>query len=191
MKIEFIIPTYNRPNHLMTIISSIVAQSNPNWKINVVCDCPPEGSLDKIKEYYKDYNNIIFTLTEKRYNDWGHTPRNIGLEMATEDWVVMTGEDNYYVPAFVDEFLKNVDFQTKFMFCDMVHNWVNKEYIYVPAAPVYGRIDIGNFMTKRKFAQQMRLDTKEIAADAKFVEQYLMKFPGNIVHVKKVLYVHN
>jgi glycosyltransferase involved in cell wall biosynthesis len=191
MKIEFIIPTYNRPNHLMTIISSITAQSNDNWKVNVVCDCPPTGSLDKIVDYFKDNEKIKFTFLETRYNDWGHTPRNIGLEMATEEWVVMTGEDNYYTPVFVDEFLKNAEHNTKFVYCDMVHNWVNKEYIYVPAAPIYGRIDIGNFMTRRKFAQQLRLDVKEIAADAKFVEEYINKFPGYVTHIKKGLYVHN
>ena len=30
------------------------------------------------------------------HNDWGHTARNYGLEHASQDWVVMTGDDNYY-----------------------------------------------------------------------------------------------
>ena len=36
--IEFIIPTYNRPNQLLTVIGSILSQTNSNWKIHVVAD---------------------------------------------------------------------------------------------------------------------------------------------------------
>jgi hypothetical protein len=84
------------------------------------------------------------------------------VEHSNEEWVVMTGEDNYYVPTFVEEFLKHATHNTHFVFCDMVHNWVNQDYIYVPSAPVYGRIDIGNFMTKTKNAKQLKLNVKEI-----------------------------
>ena len=49
-KIEFVIPTHKRVDLLITVISSIVAQTNPNWKIHVVADCPPED----IKERYLD-----------------------------------------------------------------------------------------------------------------------------------------
>ena len=37
-RIEFVIPTYNRPKEIMVILSSLVAQTNPNWKAHVVID---------------------------------------------------------------------------------------------------------------------------------------------------------
>ena len=52
-KIEFIIPTYNRPDFLMCTINSIVAQRSDRWKIHVVADCPPAGTLDKIMKYFE------------------------------------------------------------------------------------------------------------------------------------------
>jgi glycosyltransferase involved in cell wall biosynthesis len=192
MKIDFVIPTYNRPDHLMCIISSIFAQTNPNWSIHVVGDSPPEGSLDKIMDYYKDSDKIKFTILPKRYNDWGHTPRNYGLHNSNEEWVVMTGEDNYYVPVFVDEFLSKVTEKSHFIYCDMVHNWVKQTYRCISSRPVYGLIDIGNFMTRTKFAKELSLDTTKLAADAIFVNDYLKKFPqGDIIHIEKALYVHN
>ena len=45
--IEFIIPTYNRPHQLLTIIGSILSQNNPNWKIHIVADV-----------IYPGYNNV-------------------------------------------------------------------------------------------------------------------------------------
>ena len=45
MKIEFIIPTYNRPHQLMGVISSIFSQTSPNWKIHVVADGVYDGAL--------------------------------------------------------------------------------------------------------------------------------------------------
>ena len=194
-KIEFIIPTYERTDHLMCIINSIVSQRSDMWKIHVIADCPPEDSLkriNKIMDYFKDDERIKFTILPERYNDWGHTPRNYGVEHATEDWIVMTGEDNYYTPIFVDNFLSAVEPNVGFIFCNMVHNWTDFQYFAVECKPEWGKIDIGNFMIRRDLAQQMKLDTQEPQSDGKYVEEFKVLFPEEkIKKIPKVLYVHN
>jgi len=191
-KIEFIIPTWNRPNQLMTVISSIFSQRDDRWKIHVVADGIYDG-YQKVKDYFIGDERIRFTELETPGRDWGHTPRNYGLEHATEDWVVMSGDDNYYTPVFVDHFLNAAKPSgVKFVYCDMINNWTDFKYYHVQAAPVYGRIDIGNFMTKRIYAQQLRLDITNEAADAKFVDEYLNKFTKvGVKYIPKPLYVHN
>jgi glycosyltransferase involved in cell wall biosynthesis len=195
MKIEFIIPTYNRIDLLMTCISSIVGQTNPNWTIHVVADCPPEEDqirIANIAAYYESDDRIKFTVLDKRYNDWGHTPRNYGLHRATEEWVVMTGEDNYYVPTFVENFLSVVRDDVNFVFCNMVHNWVKDDYIPINCDIEFGKIDIGNFMTRTFNARKLKLNTGIEQADYMFVEQYLSRFyEGQIIKIDKILYVHN
>jgi glycosyltransferase involved in cell wall biosynthesis len=194
MGIEFIIPTYNRTNHLITIIGSILSQTNQNWKIHIVGDNIPQKNLDLLKSFLNVINDdrIKFTNLPVRYNDWGHTPRNYGLKEATEEWVVMTGEDNYYVPHFVDGMLNMINDDTYFVFCNMVHNWVNNDYVPIKSELIYGQVDMGNFMTRTKFAQQLELDTTKNEADWKFIQEYLTKFSdGTINKVEKVLYVHN
>jgi glycosyltransferase involved in cell wall biosynthesis len=191
-KIEFIIPTYERVDHLMCLISSIKSQRSDRWKAHIVADCPPEGTLDKIMDYFKDDERIKFTILPERYNDWGHTPRNYGLEHATEDWVIMTGEDNYYVPVFVDNMLDAALPNAHFVFTNMVHNWLNFEYVAIDCQPKWGEIDMGNFMVRREYAQQMRLDVKNIQADGAFVDEYLQRFQSHdIIKINKFLYVHN
>lgn len=191
-KIEFIIPTYNRPNHLMCTINSIVAQRSDKWFIHVIGDKPPEGSLDKIMDYFKGDERIRFTIFNDRFNDWGHTPRNYGLDEAKEEWVIMTGEDNYYAPVFVDHFLNVVDDETDFVYCDMIHNWTNFQYHYIKCKPIMNHIDIGNFMVRRNKLNGLRLKTKIEQADGIFVEEYLRNNPsGRIKYIEKPLYVHN
>jgi glycosyltransferase involved in cell wall biosynthesis len=194
MNIEFIIPTYNRTDLLMTCISSIVAQTNPNWKIRVVADGPDEDTKEKlswIANYYEEESRIKWTVLDQRYNDWGHTPRQIGLDNATEEWVIMTGEDNYYVPEFVDIML-NEGTNQHFVYCDMVHNWINKEYIPVKTKLNLGAIDIGCFMAKTNLAQKIKLQTTEEWADWYFVQEFMNKFKhAKMKKVNKILYVHN
>jgi glycosyltransferase involved in cell wall biosynthesis len=191
-KIEFIIPTYNRPDHLMCLLNSLCAQRSDKWSAHVVADCPPEGTLDKIMNYFKDDKRIKFTILPERYNDWGHTPRNYGVEHATEDWVIMTGEDNYYVPVFVDNFLSAVTPKVGFVFCNMVHNWTNFQYYSIDCEPKWGKIDIGNFMIKTKLAKQMKLNPTIEQADGVYVEEFKKKFPDEkMIKIHKILYVHN
>jgi glycosyltransferase involved in cell wall biosynthesis len=176
----------------MCTINSIVAQTSDKWKIHVVADCPPEGTLDKVMKYFEGDDRIKFTILPERYNDWGHTPRNYGAQHATEDWIVMTGEDNYYVPIFVDNFLSSVNPKVGLVFCDMVHNWTNFQYAAISCEPVWGRIDIGNFMIRRKLSKQLKLDTKMDQADGKYIEEFKIKFPQQtIIKIPKILYVHN
>lgn len=191
MKIEFIIPTYNRPHQLMTVISSIYSQTSDNWKIHVVADGVYDG-YSKVKDYFSDDERIKFTELDGPHNDWGHTPRNYGLRNATEEWVVMTGDDNYYMPIFVQDFLNSVERDTHFVYCNMIHNWTQQQYLHINSMPKLGAIDIGNFMSKTDLAKNIKLDTTYEQSDGLFVEEYLRKYPhGTIKKINKPLYVHN
>lgn len=170
-----------------------MAQSNPNWKAHIVGDCVENDNLEKIHSFLNMFNDdrIRFTNLPERYNDWGHTPRQYGVDNATEEWVIMTGEDNYYVPEFVDIMLKNSTNQ-HFVYCDLLHNWINKEYIPIKSKLELGSIDIGNFMTKKNMAQKIKLKTTHEWADWFFIEDFTKKFKyANIKKVDGILYVHN
>lgn len=194
MKIEFIIPTYERTELLFTMVCSILAQTNPNWTIHIVGDQIPQPNLDRLKSFLNHLKDDRIKLTnlEQRHNDWGHTPRQYGVDNATSEWVVMTGEDNYYTPVFVDEVLKVITPRVHFIYTDMVHNWINKQYYPIKTQVEFGKIDMGCYITKTKNAKQIRLKTDQEWADWYFVEDYLKKFPdGKIIKIEKVLYVHN
>tara|TARA_Y100000361_G_scaffold105251_1_gene94918 strand:- start:2 stop:577 length:576 start_codon:yes stop_codon:yes gene_type:complete len=189
-KIEFIIPTYNDGNNLMGMLYSLINQTNKNWTAHVVADGDYDG-FEGIAEHFHICNNIKFSKIDGPHKDWGHTARNYGLEHATGDWVVMTGADNYYMPDFVSEFLKNTS-DNNFVFCNMVHNEAHyKHYQELKAELTVNNIDMGCFATKTENAQKLRLNKKSYQADWEFVEKYITLFPGGIKHINKILYVHN
>ena len=191
MKIEFIIPTYNRPNQLMGVISSIFSQTSSNWRIHVVADAVYDG-YQKVKDYFQNDERIKFTELNGPHKDWGHTARNYGLQLATEEWVVMTGDDNYYMPVFVEDFLNVVDENTHFVFCNMIHNWTHQQYLIINSVPRVGSIDIGNFMSKTDLAKNIKLNPTNAQSDGLFVEEYLRRYPhGTMKKINQPLYVHN
>ena len=177
----------------MTIVCSLMAQSNPNWKAHIVGDYISNDNLEKVHSFLNMINDsrIRFTNLPERYNDWGHTPRQYGLDNATEEWVIMTGEDNYYVPEFVKLMLEESNDQ-HFVFCDLLHNWTDHQYIPIKSKLQLGFIDIGSFMTKTNMAQRIKLKTDKEWADWYFVVDFTNKFKqAKIRKVNRILYVHN
>ncbi len=191
MKIEFVIPTYNRNLQLLGMISSVYSQTNPNWSIHVIADAPHDG-FESIASSFGDDTRIRFSMLNGPNKDWGHTARNYGIECAKEEWLVMTSDDNYYFPNFVQEFLAVVDDDTNFIHCDFFHNhfkWERQE-----SKIELNKIDIGNFATRTLYAKQLRLDKSKINADGYFALEYVEKFcklPKIIKKLDKALYVHN
>jgi glycosyltransferase involved in cell wall biosynthesis len=193
MKIEFIIPTYTRIFHLITMLGSLMSQSNPNWKVHVVADCPPEDIQEQLKTIIAFFNDprLKLSILPERHNDWGHTPRQYGLDNATEEWVIMTGEDNYYVPEFVDIMLKEST-NHHFVYCDLVHNWINKDYIPLLSKLELGRIDIGSFMVKTNMGNKIKLKKEHEWADWYFIQEFQNKYKvAKYKKVNRILYVHN
>lgn len=195
--IEFIVPTYDRPDALMCLIASLKAQTCPNWFCQIISDGAPMSQFRKVLHYIAGDARFSFETLKQRSDDWGHTPRNHGLSMAAGEWVCMTGEDNYYVPTFVDEVLAAANHQVKFIYCNMVHNYsasknpLEQPYIAIECAPRWGKIDIGNAVFRTELAQLMTLDVTKETADGYYIEEYVSRFPGMIVKIPKLLYVHN
>lgn len=194
--IEFVIPCYQRIELLQCVIWSIIGQTNKNWKIHVVVDEYNTEIEDYLYQKFEPYYlKGVFKVTtlKKRYNDFGHTPRNVGLLSSDADWVVMTGEDNYYTPIFVDEFLKVSTKETGFIYCNMVHNWKNNEYIPIPCDVHNGMIDIGCYAVKPSLLKGLKLDiSKKECADFYFAKEYLNLNTDKIIsHINKILYIHN
>ena len=189
-RIEFIIPAYDRVYHLGCMLFALQAQSRKNWLANVVVDNTPTENITWIENIFNADPRIRFTFLNKRFNDWGHTPRNVGLENASGEWVVMTGEDNYYVPSFVYNVSQAITSGVNFIYCDMVHNWSSDQYLPVKTSPKTGNIDIGCCVYRTELAKKMRLDPSDVCADGRFAEQFVRNF-GGVSKITKTLYVHN
>lgn len=190
MTVEFIIPTYNRNNELRVILSSLVAQTDKEWTANVVVDDSEASTYYSIVSQFYGDKRIKFTyVPDGPSKDFGHTPRELGKQASTADYIIMTGDDNYYVPTFVAELKKELKGSPGMVYWDMVHS--SFDYQYFKCSPANGQIDIGAFAVKTELAKQIKLGSG-YAADGEFVEDFKKKFRDyHIFKINKVLYVHN
>jgi hypothetical protein len=176
----------------MCILNSLCSQTSNEWEAHVIFDGYLDEELNKIIQFFSNNSKIKFTVLDQRNNDFGHTPRNIGLEQCNKEWVIMTGDDNYYTPNFVQEVTKIIDIDTKFVYCDMIHNGYDYQFFKTHHSSHY--IDIGNMIMKTELAKQLKLDTNRIDADGELCNKYISNFcsnPDSIKKINKILYVHN
>jgi hypothetical protein len=170
------------------MLSSLVAQTNPDWGAHVVIDNPEDVENVNLVESFND-PRIRWSKMDKRYNDWGHTPREYGKQKSEAKYIIMTGDDNYYTPNFIAEMAPLCNTKVGMIYWDMVHSHYN--YAYFKCIPATGQIDMGAFATRRDLAQQINLG-KEYDADGRFIENFKKKFPREgVLKIKKVLFVHN
>ena len=188
MLIDFIIPTYNRIDALRSMLSSLIVQTNNNWVATVVIDDINNNEIEKLINAFH-CNNISYVFAGKRYNDWGHTPREIGKQLSIGDYIIMTGDDNYYTPNFVEESIKASEGSPGIIYWDMVHS--HYDYSCFKCYPAFNQIDMGAFAIRRDMAQTIKLNTT-YAADGEFIEDVKKKYPDEkMIKINKVLFVHN
>lgn len=106
-KLSIIIPHYNSVALLKQLIYSIPRTCD--IEIIVVDD----NSTEKLKELRElkcnlKLENVIFLTNETPINSAGKC-RNIGLEVATGEWVLFADADDYFVEGFYDIVLKYMD----------------------------------------------------------------------------------
>jgi hypothetical protein len=191
MLVEFIIPTYDRIYPLHAMLSSLMAQTDDDWSAHVIVDDTSHDLMDSIIAQYNT-PKIYCTYMDKRYNDWGHTPRELGKQMSKADYVIMTGDDNYYMPIFVEELRKAVnETGADFIYWDMIHSYEPFRYQLFDCKPRLGEIDMGAYATRTWLAQQIHLSSS-MCADGEFVDEIRTKYTCSPMHkINKVLFVHN
>jgi hypothetical protein len=106
--------------------------------------------------------------------------------------IVITNDDNYYVPTFVEQMLRNCSDTIGMVYCDTVHSYqfhdVTKSYL------TEGSIDMGAFIVKYDIARHVRFKHEHFSADGTFADECRTHCAAkgfNIVQVPRPLFVHN
>lgn len=187
--VEFIIPTYYRPRELKSMLASLCAQHSDNWLATVVIDGYDWAEDVELLVGSFWEKRIRCINLEKRFNDWGHTPRQIGKNQSRGDYTIMTGDDNYYMPTLVTSITPLMEAGIDFIYWDMIHSHYG--YTLFKTSPYMNQIDMGAFAFKTEMGKQIDLTTA-YAADGIFVNDFHVKFPeAKYQKIDRVLFVHN
>ena len=91
-KVSIIIPVYNVEKYLDACLDSIVNQTYGNIEIICINDGSTDNSQKIINKYKKQFKNIISVEKE---NGGQASARNMGLSMATGDYISFVDSDDY------------------------------------------------------------------------------------------------
>ena len=187
--ISFIVPLYNQ---YPIAVPSLIAQEYTNFEILVIHDGPIPDKVIEIIKGFKD-NRIKLLNTDKRYNDWGHTPREYGLDHVNiaSETVVFTGADNYYIPKFLSYMVPCFsDSRIVGAYCNCLHNYW--DWTMINTRLTFGSIDCGCFMVRTDVAKKIGWRHRVHEADWMFIQNLLRTYGRNSVSkVAKTLFIHN
>jgi len=192
---------YRRYSQLLVLVHSFMCQTFHNFRLVVIhdgYDITMERLLSWLKKSYPDRFDFFFT--EKRYNDYGHSLREIAIERCDSEFIMLTNDDNYYVPLFLQLMFEKVERdKLDLVLCDMIHSHEQPggrpqgSYSTFITEPRMFCVDIGCFIVKTQLAKAVGFRDKTFSGDGTFVED-IMRLGDNVVKwgkVDKVLFVHN
>jgi len=193
--IHIICTVFNRATNLNLFISSFILQTNPNWQLYIINDGPPIPDIDIVIASYRD-PRVHFISTPIRNGHWGHPNRQLMLKQMPlnhRDFVLITNDDNYYVPIFVEYFLKECRKPDMgFVYCNTLHSFF--QYDILTSEIREGAIDMGSFAVRIDVAKRVGFNHIHISADGAYAVEcanYCRVRRLRLTHISKCLFIHN
>lgn len=106
MKVDIIIPTYNRPQFLPEALKSVATQTYPNWRCWIAEDGETEKTFEAVKPFLED-DRFIYLPGE--HAGFPAVPRNRAIRQGNADYVAILDDDDLWLPEKLErqtDFLK-------------------------------------------------------------------------------------
>lgn len=204
--LSFVVCAFERPTSLRTCLSSLLDQA-PTIPIEIlVCDNSPDLTVanqnrelcrlldPRIRyEWTSDRTQIPPLLAASvRHQRCLYTALEIGIALATGEWIVACAQDSYYTPVFAYRMLtlaRASDWE--FIYCDFLLGGPSHAYYGGVAGPRNCNCDLGCLMFKRAWFEGYADKWKNYElADGLFAESLVAR---GIRHgrMDQVLFCHN
>lgn len=101
--ISVIIPSYNRYSMLLKAIDSVLNQTYDNYEIIIVLDSYTDSVKEDLQRKFFGIKNITILEGEKL---GGAQARNIGMDIASGDYIAFLDDDDTWISTKLEEQLK-------------------------------------------------------------------------------------
>jgi len=193
-RIRVISVAYHRPLGIQVLINSFLLQTNPDWELYIIHDgIAPLSVLHVIEECGDP--RVIFEETERVNGDCGHPNRRMMINRTggrPNEFILLTNDDNYYVPVFVEKMLGVARADTGIVYCDTVHSHFDYN-VHKPKLQEH-HIDIGAFIVRGDVAKTVGFNYNHFSADGIYAEEckrYCDQHRLKIIYIPKPLFIHN
>lgn len=199
--IEVIAVSYRRFGELKVFVQSWLNQTVSNWSLRVIHDGPSEEFEEIMRGYELERpNRISHACSYIRYNDYGHSLRELGLKSPRGDYVLLTNADNYFVPKAAEFLSEACRSRPDVVLFDMVHSHNTPggrslpSYSYFQTEYRPGSIDVSSALVRSELAAKVGFRDKGHDGDATYfmdILQVVSPEPLSITKINRVLFVHN
>ena len=203
-RLKIICVAYDRPIQLRILIDCFLVQTCPNWELSIIYDGEPpvwyvklKNEYGKVIYYHNKKRRVHFYNSETRMENFGHVNRNAMLKELTgtkDDFLLMTNDDNYYVPVFVETFLNNCHDDVGFVYCNTLHSYPQWNYRVHHSKIKQCDIDMGCFIIRFDIAQEVGFNFMHHSADGMYAEQCKIlcdRNELNVIKLDSVYFIHN
>jgi GT2 family glycosyltransferase len=190
--IKVIAVAYQRPVPLQTLCNSFIVQTSPDWELVIVHDGP---APDDVRVGVPKHEKILFLESNERNGFYGHPNRRKMLQdipAGADDYILITNDDNYYVPTYVKFMLSSAVGKPGLIYCDTVHSYFGHDVLKSRLKKDF--IDMGAFIVRADVAKAVGFNSDDYAADGIYCEEcvsYCQAHGLGTVYLPKPLFVHN
>jgi hypothetical protein len=194
MKVIVMAVAYERPIPMRILTDCFLVQTVSNWEMTLLHYGKASADVWKTVSLYDD-PRIKFQESPERYGIYGHPNRKRFLESiepSKEDFVLLSNDDNMYVPVFIEELLRRRTHDTGMIYWDTVHS--HFKYNVLKSIVKVDRIDIGSFVVRADIAKEVGFNNFAFNGDGYYAEECARacKAKGlKIDYIPKPLFIHN
>lgn len=99
-QVTIIMPVYNPGKYLRPCLDSLLAQSMKDFRIIAIDDGSTDNSWDVLQEYAAQDARVL--PQQNPYNIGAARTRNIGIQLAQGEYVVILDADDYFEPDYLE-----------------------------------------------------------------------------------------
>jgi len=185
---------YERPIPMRILIDCLLVQTNPNWELKMVHDFKASDEVWKTVSLYND-PRIIFEESLERHGTYGHPNRKLYLEEiepTKDEFILLTNDDNYYVPIMVNEVLSKCTPDVGMIYFDTVHS--HFQYNVLKTKVQVDHIDVGSFVVRADIASKVGFVNFAFNGDGYYAcacADACRKYGLKVIPIPKPLFIHN
>ncbi len=167
-KISVIIPTFNRGNLIGKSIKSVLNQTLQNLEIIIIDD----GSTDDTKKEVEKFQDERIKYIKLQNNNGGANARNIGIEIASGQFISFQDSDDIFYYNKLEKQLENLNNRKSHLdFCKIHVIFNNSFHYFVPTQKTEKRIENGHFF-EELISYGNFISTQSIVVKASFMKKY-------------------
>lgn len=180
---------------IRSLVASFQAQTYLHWRMMIYHDGPLDRNIRLEWDQQIHDNRVVIVEAPERRMKFGHPWRQKAIDnlTASNQWLLLTNDDNWYAPVFLEWLLSAATTAPKpgcqFVYCDMVHS--HKMWKPMTTLPKYKHLDLGGFLVSSQIAKRIPFDKTGFNADGDWIDRLSKEAGSRIIKVPATLYVHN